>query len=196
MSVRLTLVSASPRRRELLGQLGIPFDVCPSHAAELWIAETPQQLAIANATRKAEKSKHATHSGRLLLAADTIIAFEDEIFAKPAGPDAALRMLSRLAGRWHHVITGHCLYYSGGETATQAVEATTSEVRFCELTRSEMRHYLNSGEWVGKAGGYAIQGEAGKFVAELRGDRDNVIGLPVEAIKRSLGRHFSHCKFL
>lgn len=194
MNVRLTLVSASPRRRDLLTELAIPFDVHPSHAAELWSADSPQELATANAVRKAEKSELIGQSGRLLLAADTIIALDGEVFGKPAGKDAALRMLTRLSDRWHQVITGYCLHLGGGDL--RVADAITSEVKFRELSSDDLRRYVNSAEWHGKAGAYAIQGEAGKFVIELRGARDNVIGLPIEAIRQSLGRHFAHCKFL
>lgn len=197
MDVRLTLVSASPRRRNLLASLGIPFDVRPSHAAELWIADSPEQLACANAVRKARLSEFALDSAKLLLAADTLIAIDDEILGKPAGPESANRMLTQLSGRWHHVITGYCIFLHGLNGEEQIVaHSIVSEIKMREITKPELSNYIASREWEGKAGAYAIQGEAGKFVENLKGDLENVIGLPVEAIKESLGKHFSHCNFL
>lgn len=197
MNVRLTLVSASPRRRELLARLGIPFDVHPSHAGELWLADSPEELASLNAVRKAKHSKHASDRARLLLAADTLIAMNGDIMGKPAGPESAKRMLAKLSDNWHRVITGFCLFAHQANGAEQMVALSiVSDVKMRAISHEEISRYLSSREWEGKAGAYAIQGEAGKFIEELRGDRENVIGLPVEAIKECLGKHFSHCNFL
>ena len=198
VTVRLTLVSASPRRRELLGKLGLPFDVLPSAAAERWAATDALELAQINARRKVEKSIHYRARDRLLLGADTIIAFDGRIFGKPAGRESAGRMLHALSGRWHEVVTGVCLSgpaVSGLETSTIESAAST-RVRFRSLSSSDIEGYLAGGEWNGKAGAYAIQDAGRALVEKLDGDYENVVGLPTELIHELLSRHFRHCRFL
>jgi septum formation protein len=198
LSVRLTLVSASPRRRELLERLGLPFDVLPSNAAERWAAADARELAQVNARRKVEKSVHYRALDRLLLGADTIIAFDGRVFGKPAGRESAGRMLRTLSGRWHEVVTGVCLSgpaVSGVEPVTIA-SSVLSRVRFRALSSFEIEAYLDAGEWHGKAGAYAIQDAGGALVETLDGGRENVIGLPTELIHELLARHFRHCRFL
>jgi len=109
LPIRFALVSASPRRRELLSRLAIPFEVLPSSVAEQWTATDPPSLAMANARRKVEASPMHGDPARLLLGADTLIAVDGDTFGKPVGLDAARRMLQRLSDRWHEVVTGVCL---------------------------------------------------------------------------------------
>ncbi|MCC6477087.1 septum formation protein Maf [bacterium] len=195
-SVRLTLVSASPRRKELLAKLELEFDVAPSLAHEVWHAESPGELARVNAERKALASDFYGNHDRVLLGADTIIAMDEDVFGKPVGPDSARRMLQRLSHREHRVLTGLCLC---GTDATGKLLVVTafaeSRVTFRPLTARDITTYLRSGEWRGKAGAYAVQGLAATFVANLSGDLDNVIGLPLTTLRGLLRQHFSHCTF-
>jgi septum formation protein len=198
ISVRLTLVSASPRRRELLAKLGFPFDIVPSSAAERWAASNPRELTQGNARRKVEKSEHFGATDRLLIGADTIISFDGRIFGKPAGRESAATMLRALSARWHEVITGVSLSgpnASGLDTITVESAAST-RVRFRALSPSDIESYLHSGEWNGKAGAYAIQDAGRGLVEDLEGDYDNVVGLPTELIHELFARHFGHCCFL
>ncbi|MCB9357198.1 MAG: septum formation protein Maf [Calditrichaeota bacterium] len=195
MDVRLTLVSASPRRQELLKSLKIPFDVAPSAASECWLAPTPEELASLNAARKVDRSQYRRDRDRLLLGADTIIALDREVFGKPAGNDSARRMLSRLSDRWHKVITGFCLM-RGGEEERKICASVVAGVRIRSLSAVEIDAYLATSEWVGKAGAYAIQGKAGAFVEEISGDYSNVVGLPTERIGQELERNFREFRFL
>jgi len=196
--VRLILVSASPRRRELLAGLNYPFEVHPSHAHELWLANSPAELAALNALRKVKASKHFGSPNCLLLGADTIISSGGRVLGKPAGKDSASRMLAELSGKSHQVITGFCLvgFDSKGEALGEHSEAVTSSVQFRELRDSDIREYLATGEWEGKAGAYAIQGEARKFIAAFDGDYENIVGLPINCIRERIRTHFPGCGIL
>jgi septum formation protein len=198
-SVRLTLISASPRRRELLQTLGVSFDVEPSDAVEFWNAKSPESLAKRNACRKIERSSLYGDRSRILIGADTIVAAEGRVFGKPIGVVSAERMLRFLSNRWHLVITGICLSGPASdieESLIQVESASTSRVRFNELSSFQIAEYIQTGEWQGKAGGYAIQGDGGKLVAAYEGDYENIVGLPVTLLQELLSGNFSHCRFL
>jgi septum formation protein len=201
ITVRLTLVYSSPRRRELLQKLGIPFDIRPSHASERWIATECTALATLNASRKVEGSSLFGDGTRLLLGADTIVVLGSRPFGKPAGIESARRMLVALSGNTHLVITGISL--AGPAPAPIPtrpiirVEASAqTHVRFRPLTDSDIGAYLETGEWLGKAGAYAIQESGSDLVSNIDGDFDNVVGLPVTLLNDLLSKHFSHCRFL
>jgi septum formation protein len=195
---RLTLVSASPRRAELLQQLGVPFDIFPSQASERWITGSGIELAVDNARRKVERSPLYGDRSRLLLGADTVIQVDSRILGKPAGPESAQRMLQLLSGREHEVITGVCLAAPAADPQAPFVSteaAAVSRVTFHGLSSEKIRSYVRSGEWEGKAGAYAIQGTAGEFVAHLEGEFDNVVGLPVQLIRDLIRQNFLYCRF-
>lgn len=199
IAVRLTLVSASPRRRELLARLGHPFDIFPSGASERWTASDSRALAMLNAGRKVEKSEYFHDPARLLLGADTLISFGGRVFGKPAGVESARRMLQALSGLEHDVITGVTLSGPGADTnqpIRTVADAAVSRVRFRRLSSPEIEAYLATREWDGKAGAYAIQESGGGLVAELKGDFENVVGLPVTLIHDLIEQHFGHCRFL
>ncbi|MFT3707305.1 MAG: nucleoside triphosphate pyrophosphatase [Archangium sp.] len=167
----LTLASASPRRRELLGHLGIEFTVAPSDIDEM---QKPGEGAHAYVERLA-REKSARGSG-LVLAADTSVVIDDEVLGKP-GTDRTLgaQMLHRLSGRAHEVLTGIALT-SNGRTVSRVV---SSKVHFRELSASEIAWYVATGEGADKAGGYALQGKASVFITSVVGSPSNVIGLPL-----------------
>ena len=191
-------MSASPRRAELLKELQVPYDIQPSAAAEFWTAESPTQLAMDNARRKVERSPVFGDRSRVLIGADTLISCESRLFGKPVGIESAQRMLTFLSGRTHEVITGVCISgpSAASETSPQICPvAAVSHVRFHDLSPAQIRAYLVTGEWEGKAGAYGIQGLAGKFVAKLEGDYNNVVGLPIQLIHDLLRQKFVHCRF-
>jgi septum formation protein len=197
--VRLTLVSASPRRHELLSKLGIPFDVYPTDAKELWEADNARELAILNARIKVERSSFSGDRSRLLLGADTLISLEDRIFGKAADGASARVMLATLSGRVHDVITGVCLSGPARSPSLDLLSverAAISRVQFRDLTARDIEDYLASDEWRDKAGAYAIQGLGNTLISKLDGDYDNVVGLPTTLIHDLLGTHFGHCRFL
>ena len=176
--MRLILASASPRRAELLRAAGIAFDVLVADIDETVAAgETPEAYA-----RRVADSKAAAvvprANGRPVLAADTIVVVDAHILGKPNGPDDARRMLRLLAGREHTVMTAVCLALAG--SAHAAVEQTV--VEFGPLTDREIDWYVGSGEPMDKAGAYAIQGLASRFITRISGSYSNVVGLPVSAV--------------
>jgi len=180
---KLILASGSPRRLELLQQIGIqPDELCPVDADETPNrAEAPRSLAKRLAREKAEialeRSKQVLELGEsYILAADTVVAVGRRILPKADTLDEASNCLRMLSGRNHRVFTGVTLVTPKGAMRHKLVE---TRVRFKRLSRDEIEAYLTSGEWRGKAGGYAIQGIAGAFVVKLVGSYSNVVGLPL-----------------
>lgn len=176
-AVRLILASASPRRRELLARLGVPpalidppeIDETPRRG------ERPRDLALRLAEAKVS-AVAPRHPEDFVLGADTVVAAGRRILPKAETREAARAALTLLSGRRHRVWSGLVLRAPGGRTARRVVE---SIVAFVRLTPSEIETYLESGEWQGKAGGYAIQGRAEGFVRFLSGSYSNVVGLPL-----------------
>ena len=180
---RLVLASASARRFALLAQVGIePDKLLPADIDEApRRKELPRSLARRLAQTKAEVARRAADreplaQGAYVLAADTVVAVGRRILPKPELTEEAAYCLRLLSGRGHRVYTGLCLITPKGRTRNRLVE---SRVRFKRLSREEVDIYLASGEWEGKAGGYAIQGRAGAFVTKLVGSYSNVVGLPL-----------------
>jgi len=180
------LASASPRRRELLGLLGIPFTVRPVDIDETQRPEeTPEALVRRLAGGKAAAGAVAVAadaSGPVVIGADTIVVADGQVLGKPADDGDARRMLGLLSGRSHRVLTGVVVRIGG--SATTAVEETA--VAFCELTAADIDWYLASGEHRGKAGAYGIQGVAGVFVTRIEGSFTNVVGLPLATLRPML----------
>lgn len=171
---RLILASASPRRLELLAQVGIRPDA--TLPADIDETPLPRELAGACALRlAAAKAEAIPADGVVVLAADTVVAVGRRLLGKPADAAEAEAFLRLLSGRRHQVVTGVAVR-AGGRTRTRSVETA---VRFKQLDRTEIAAYLASGEWRGKAGGYAIQGRAGALVPWIGGSYSNVVGLPL-----------------
>jgi septum formation protein len=171
------LASASPRRLELLARIGIvPDRVAPTDIDETpQRGELPRQLAARLAAAKAEAAGHSAPEA-LVLAADTVVGLGRRILGKPADAAEAQDFLERLSGRRHRVTTGIALRTPDGRLRERQVETILA---FRRLTWAEIAAYVATGEWMGKAGGYAIQGRAEMFVRFLSGSHSNVIGLPL-----------------
>ena len=171
------LASASPRRLDLLRQIGLEPDAI--QAAEVdespLSKETPRQLAIRLAAAKAARVT-AVEPDAFVLAADTVVAVGRRVLPKVESRKEGLKCLGLLSGRAHRVLTGVAVIAPDGRCARRLVE---SRVRFKRLTDREIDAYLTAGEGLGKAGGYAIQGRAGAFVTELQGSYPAVVGLPL-----------------
>jgi septum formation protein len=182
---RLILASASPRRRELLARLGLAFEVRPVDADETpRPGEPPEALVLRLALAKA---RAAARAGELALGADTVVAIEHEVLGKPVDAEDARRMLRALSGRPHDVWTGVALVAAGPAGASrEQVHAERTAVTFRRLTEDEIAAYVESREPLDKAGAYAIQGGAAAFVERVDGDYDNVVGLPLAALRRLL----------
>ena len=172
----LRLASQSPRRRQLLEQIGVPFT-----AIDVSVPEQRQagEAAAAYVSRvalaKARAGLVLAGDGDVVLGADTEVLLDEDVFGKPADADAAAAMLRRLAGRTHAVLS--VVWCTDGSCERSA--SSCSEVRFARLDEAAIAAYLASGEWQGKAGGYAIQGRAAAFVAHLSGSYSGVMGLPL-----------------
>ena len=180
---RLVLASGSPRRVALLRQIGVEPDAVIPHDLDETPrrAEPPRALAQRLALEKAEAAaaiarKRAEFEGALTLAADTVVCVGRRILPKAEIAEEAEDCLALLSGRAHRVYTGLALVTAAGAKRTRLIE---SRVRFKRLSRAELAAYLDSGEWRGKAGAYAIQGLAGAFVVRLIGSYSNVVGLPL-----------------
>jgi septum formation protein len=186
MAAPLILASASPRRRELLARLGLPFEVAASDVPE---TSHPGEDSATFARRMAHEKATAVVGhcpGSSVLAADTVVVVDDAIFGKPKDRHDARRMLRALSGRTHRVLTAVALVDPAATLRDVVVE---SHVEFRELTPLDIERYLDSGEPFDKAGAYAVQGLAEQFVVEVRGSYSNVVGLPLEETAALLQWH-------
>ena len=182
----LILASTSPRRRTLLAAAGIEFELCDSGVEEERLADEPAaEFALRMAAKKALAASRRIGSA-LVLGADTVVECGGEILGKPRDHADAHRMLRTLSGRFHTVVTAFALARDGRVLESRAV---TSRVRFRELGDDEIDAYIRTGEPMDKAGAYGIQAEGGGLVVEVEGERDNVMGLPVNEVRAALRRY-------
>jgi septum formation protein len=178
----LVLASASPRRQELLRNAGITFDVQPADIPE---DALPGEAAKECAERLAREKALSVAGQRpqdCVLGADTVVVIDGQILGKPSDAADAARMLRLLSGREHQVITGVCLV-AGGQ---RSVASETTSVTMSEISEKEVTDYVASGEPMDKAGAYAIQGIASRWIPRIEGDYSNVVGLPVALVCRML----------
>lgn len=180
MNRPIVLASASPRRRELLQRIVADFEVLPSDSPETARAEDPAELVRLLAREKAELVEKLRPQAAVI-GADTVVALDGRIFGKPADRADAERMLRLLSGREHRVLTGVCVLAPG----LRREWVTESLVRFAELSEAFLEAYLDTGIYVGKAGGYGIQCEPSP-VAGYRGDYENIVGLPLGYLEKVL----------
>ena len=192
---KIILASASPRRRELLTQIGLEFEIIPSHKDEVIGSEGPADTVMALAAGKAEDIYAQVCSGRapedvLVIGADTVVAMDGLILGKPADAAQALDMLRRLQGKTHQVYTGVTLIRIKKESGYFYQESRTfsegTDVSFYPMTEREICDYIATGEPMDKAGAYGIQGKAAIFVKGIRGDYNNVVGLPIARLYQEL----------
>jgi septum formation protein len=178
--MKLILASSSPRRAELLRDAGIAFDICAPRIDE---ARRPQETAEKMVARLAEAKVRAVAASvgegkpAIIIGADTTVELDGEIFEKPRDAADAREMLSYLSGRTHFVLTGICVLRVPDAATRSAVERTA--VTFAPLDPSEIEAYITSGETFDKAGAYAIQGRAGRYIPRVEGCYFNVVGLPL-----------------
>jgi septum formation protein len=177
----LILASASPRRHELLLAAGLDHVVRPSCIPEVrHLGEPPEMFVQRLAREKAESV--VSESDDLVLGADTVVCLEDEVMGKPNGTADAIRMLRALSGREHRVLTGICLRRKGRSVA----DLSQTAVWFDSIDESELQAYVATGEPLDKAGAYAIQGYASRFVRKIEGSYHNIVGLPISLVYRHL----------
>lgn len=184
---RLILASSSPRRSELLTNAGFTFEVIPSRASEEHDGtEPPAELVKRLALEKAREvaGRVSDDKRAVVLGADTVVVLGGDILGKPASEDDARRMLALLSGREHEVTSGVALVQANGQRSV--AETETTRVVFRKLTEEEIAAYVATGEPMDKAGAYAIQGHASRFVTRIEGSYFNVMGLPVALVDRLL----------
>ncbi len=194
MTPRLILASTSPRRRELLGLLGLPFEVVASGYDEASLAPdglTPSEYVTRLAAGKASEVAARTQGDALVIGADTTVILDGATLNKPADAADARRMLRLLSGRTHQVYTGLCLVLvENGAAGDAQTDHAVTDVTFDPLTDKTIAAYVAGGEPLDKAGAYGIQGKALSFIPAIQGDYFNVVGLPLEYIGRLLLPYF------
>jgi len=194
------LASASPRRRELLSQIGLDYRVVVSHVEEKTVSDTPWEIveelsalkagAVFKRVLKEELWRERPDDPFVVVGADTVVALEGRIMGKPEDEQEAIRMLSLLQGKTHQVYTGVTLFYrqgEGGEPSKLSFHEKT-DVTMYPMSREEIRAYVDTGEPMDKAGAYGIQGRCAAYIKGICGDYNNVVGLPVGRLYQELGR--------
>ena len=181
----LILASGSPRRKELLALMGLPYEVDVSDADETIEGTPAPQDIVRELSRRKALSVAPRHESALVLAADTIV-YLDGVLGKPKTHERAAQMLRELSGKWHDVYTGLTLIDTATGALMQRVERT--RVHFAPMTQKEIEAYAATDEPLDKAGAYAVQGMGGMFVDRIEGSHSNVIGLPMSALRELLAQ--------
>lgn len=196
---KIILASKSPRRQELLTQIRVPFEVRPSTVREVMMGNHPEEIVKNLSRQKCEDSASAVlrdgsqrslimaGEDRIVLGADTIVVLDNQILGKPGSYKEAVAMLTALQGRTHQVYTGVTFArLSANELAEEESFAVCTEVDVFPMTEMEIKDYVSTGDPSDKAGAYGIQGEFARYIRGIRGDYNNVVGLPVSEVYRHL----------
>jgi nucleoside triphosphate pyrophosphatase len=190
----LILASTSPRRHELLRNANIEFTVQPAHISETPLQSEPPRACAERLAQEKALAIARDHPGELILGADTIVVVANEMLGKPGGANEAAQMLHLLSGKTHEVITGVCLARQGAVAAVPSdvfidTRSESTRVTMGPLTEAEVEGYIATAEPMDKAGAYAIQGIASRWISRIEGDYFNVVGLPVALVYRMLREH-------
>lgn len=190
MAGKIILASQSPRRRELLEQVGIVFEVVPSTVEEKITKSDPVEIVLELSAQKAldvgNDERNMVYCGDVVIGADTIVVMDGVIMGKPGSREEAISMLSTLQGRVHSVFTGVTLYHKDSINSEMVSFAKETKVTFYAMSNDEIETYVNTGEPMDKAGAYGIQGLSAAFVEQVEGDYNNVVGLPIGAVYQEL----------
>lgn len=189
MKYRLILASASPRRREILAQVGAEFEVIPAKGEELLTSTKPQEAVLELSRQKAEETagRLSEDAGNIVvLGADTIVSLDGAILGKPKDKKDAVRMLGLLNGREHSVFTGVTMIVQGDGKEQMISFYEETRVFMYPMTKEQIQAYTETGEPLDKAGAYGIQGKCAVYIEKIVGDYYNVVGLPVAAIYQNL----------
>ena len=185
---KIILASGSPRRKELLLQIGIVPAIIVSHVEEKITSDIPAEVVMSLAEQKAVDVAKEMPEGTVILGSDTVVAADGKILGKPKSHEEAYEMIRRLAGRSHQVYTGVCLVKKGpeGEADTVVSFYDETDVNVSPMTEKEIREYADSEEPMDKAGSYAVQGFFARYIDGLKGSYANVMGLPVHLVYQEL----------
>ena len=185
---KIILASGSPRREELLLQIGIVPEIIVSHVEEKITSDVPAEVVMSLAEQKAVDVAKEMPEGTVILGSDTVVAADGKILGKPKSHEEAYEMIRRLAGRSHQVYTGVCLVKKGpeGEADTVVSFYDETDVNVSPMTEKEIREYADSEEPMDKAGSYAVQGFFARYIDGLKGSYANVMGLPVHLVYQEL----------
>lgn len=184
----IILASASPRRKELLSQIGIVYEVIPSNTEEIITSTVPCEIVMELAKQKAEDvASKVKAPGKIILGADTIVAFGDKVMGKPSDKEEAFTMISMLENDTHQVYTGVSLSYlnTNGQICSHVFYEKT-DVFVYPMSKEEIFSYIETGDCMDKAGSYGIQGAFAAFIKGIKGDYNNVVGLPVGRVYQEL----------
>ena len=183
---KIILASASPRRRELLEQIGAVFEVCPAKGEEKITKTEPGEAAEELSLEKGREVFLAQEDDVTVIGADTIVVLDGKILGKPGSKDEAVRMLSALRGRTHQVFTGVTVMSREEGKVREVTFHESTQVSFYPMSDREIQDYVLDGEPMDKAGAYGIQGKGAVFIREIRGDYNNVVGLPIARLYQEL----------
>lgn len=190
---RIILASESPRRKEIMEKMGIPFEVVSSSIEEKVSAREPTAMVQALAALKTEdvaaklRNKNALQESLILIGADTMVFYDGQALGKPKDEADAVRILQMLSGHEHEVYTGVCIIISGLEKEDRKIIfSVCTKVTVMPMTQEQIADYVASGEPMGKAGAYAIQGRFGIYIKKITGDYYNVVGLPIARIYETM----------
>ncbi len=192
---KIILASASPRRRELLEQLGVEFEIIPSQAEEKMKSMEPSRMVMELSEIKAEdiynRLSQEEKELSTVIGADTVVAFEDQVMGKPQSNSEAIEMLSRLQNNTHQVYTGVTLIFrkGPGKVPSKISFFEKTDVTMYPISSDEIAAYVNTGEPMDKAGAYGIQGRGAAFIKEIHGDYNNVVGLPIGRLYQEMKRY-------
>lgn len=192
---KIVLASASPRRKELLEQANYSFEIIPSHKSEIITKSIPSEVVMELACQKAEDvfQSISQDSSFIVIGADTVVAYADQILGKPKDSAHATRMLRMLSGKTHQVYTGVSLIYFEHKTS-QIKEHSfyeKTDVTFYDMTDAEIASYVATDDPLDKAGAYGIQGPCAIYIKEINGDYNNVVGLPIARLYHEINRMLS-----
>lgn len=181
---KVVLASASPRRKEILTQVGVEFDIIPAKGEEIITSSIPKEVVIELSRQKAEEIAKNCNGDTLVIGADTVVALDDKILGKPKDYEEAFQMISSYRNRCHSVYTGVTIIH--GNKLKSFVSET--KVYVCDLTDEEIDTYIATKDCYDKAGGYGIQGYFSQYVERIEGDYFNVVGLPVARLMKEIKR--------
>lgn len=192
--VKFVLASGSPRRKELLEQIGMQFEISSAHGEEIITKEQPweivEELSMQKATEVADRyeREHGVQDNTVVIGADTIVAYGTEIMGKPKSRQHAIEMLSELQGHVHQVYTGVTLIIMTGKDRKFICFHEKTEVEMYPMTQAQIEAYVFTGEPMDKAGAYAIQGKCAAYIKGIRGEYNNVVGLPIAKLSQELSK--------